>query len=314
MVGARPRNFSPIILVSLALTAWCQGFDEPAHALAQKIGAALKTREPVTVSFTSIATVTPSDAGAARDAMERQLPGAGVVTGPQADISIAITLAENLRDWVWVAEIRRSDAREVVMEEWPKPEKTAGAESIVIEKRRVLEQDSRILDFAPLGRDLLVLDVEFLTLDENSSGAWQRKLGVRVPVSRSLPRDLRGRLFVQGDIYQVYLPGFTCNGNAAGGLGITCRDEALWPLGSNARAISIGSRNFFEHFVLPDGLQKRMPAFFSAAGFSDHDHAAWLFAGTDGRVRLYNAAFEPGASWGGWGSDVAAVETECGSR
>jgi len=314
MVGARPRIFFPILLILLALTAWGQSFDEPAHGLAQKIAAVLRAREPVMLSFTSVATVSASDATAARDAIERQLPGAGITTNPQAGISVAIRFSENLRDWVWVAEIRRADAREVVMQEWPKAEQTANAGSVVIEKRRMLEQDSRILDFAPLGRDLLVLDAESLTLYENSGGAWQRKLGVRVPVSRSLPRDLRGRLFVQGDVYQAYLPGLTCNGNAAGGLGITCRDEALWPLGSNARAVSIPARNFFDHFVQPDGLQKRMPAFFSAAGFSDHGRAVWVFSGTDGRVHLYNAAFDPGASWSGWGSDVAAVETECGSR
>jgi len=314
MVGARPRILFPIILVSLALTARGQSFDEPAHALAEKIAAALKTHEPIVFSFGSAGPVSPSDAAASRDAMERQLPGAGISPNPQAGISVAITLSENLRDWVWVAEIRRADAREVVMEEWPKPEEAAKAGSVAIEKRRILEQDSRILDFAPLGRDLLVLDADSVTLYANSGGAWQRKLGVRVPVSRSLPRDLRGRLFVQGDVYQAYLPGLTCNGNAANGLGISCRDETLWPLGASARAISIPTRNFFEHFVMPDGLQKRVPTFFSAAGFSDHGRTAWLFAGTDGRMRLYNAAFEPGVSWGGWGSDVAAVETECGSR
>lgn len=314
MVGARPRILFPIIFVSLALTAWCQSFDEPAHALAQKIGSVLKAREPVTVSFTSAAAVSQPDATAAREAIERQLPGAGVSTNAQAGVTLAVTLSENLRDWVWVAEIRRGDAQEVVMEEWPKPEQTMSAGTVVMEKRRILDEDARILDFAPLGRDLLVLDAESLAIYENSSGPWQRKLGVRIPVTRFLPRDLRGRLFVQGDVYQAYLPGLSCNGNAAGGLGISCRDEALWPLGGNARAISIPMRNFFEHFVLPDGTQRRMPGFFSATGLSDHGRAAWLFAATDGRMHLYNAAFEPGTSWSGWGSDIAVVQTECGSR
>ena len=314
MVGARPRIFFPVIFVSLVLTAWCQDFDEPARTLAQKIAAALKTREPVTFSFNSAAAVGPADAAAAREAIERKLPGAGINTNAQAGITVAVTLSENLRDWVWVAEIHRADAQEVVMEEWPKPEETGSAGTVVIEKRRILEQDVRILDFALLGRDLLVLDAESVTVYQNSTGPWQRKLSVRIPVSRALPRDLRGRLFVQGDVYQAYLPGLSCNGNAVNGLGVSCRDEALWPLGSNARAISIPTRNFFDHFVTPDGVQKKMPVFFSAAGFSDHGRAAWLLAGTDGRMHLYNAAFEPGASWSGWGSDIAAVETECGSR
>lgn len=314
MVGARPRIFFLIILVSLAVTAWCQTFDEPAHALAQKIAVVLKTREPVIFSFSSAAAVSPADAAAAREAIERQLSAAGINTNAQAGITVVITLSQNLRDWVWIAEIHRGDAQEIVMEEWLKPEETGSAGAVVIEKRRILEQDSRVLDFAPLGRDLLVLDAESVTVYQNSTGPWQRKLSVRIPISRALPRDLRGRLFVQGDVYQAYLPGLSCNGSSAGGLGISCRDEALWPLGGNARAISIPTRNFFDHFVLPDGQQRRMPAFFSAAGLSDHGRAAWLFAATDGRTHLDNAAFEAGASWSGWGSDIAAVETECGSR
>lgn len=313
MVGARPSILFPIIVVSLAWAAGGQSFDEPAHALAEKIAADLKTREPVAISFTSVGTASASAAVAAREAIERELRAAGLSTNPQAAASVVVTLSQNLREWVWVAEIRRGDTREVVMEERPRSEEVSSAGSVVIEKRRLLEQESRILDLAPLGRDLMVLDAESVSVYQNS-GTWQRKLGVRLPISRSLPRDFRGRLFVQGEVYQAYLPGLTCNGNAANGLGITCREEGLWPLGPNARAISIPTRNFFEYFVQQDGLEKRMPAFFSVANFNDRGRGAWIFAGTDGRTHLYNAAFDPGASWSGWGSDIAAVETECGSR
>jgi hypothetical protein len=314
MVGARPRFLLLILLVSLALTAWSQSFDAPARALAQKIASALKMREPVVFSFSNVAAASPSDAAAARDAIVNELHALGISTGAPSGVAVVVTLSENFRGWVWVAEIRRNDTREVVMEEWPRQTETGIAAPVLIEKQRVLDQDLCILDFAPLGRDLLVLDAESVSIYENSSGAWQHKLSIRIPVSRSLPRDLRGRLFVQGEVYQAYLPGLTCDGNAAGGLSITCRDEGLWPLGPNVRGISIPTRNFFENFVLPDGLQKHMPAFFSAASFSDHGRAAWIFAGTDGRTHLYNAAFESGASWAGWGSDIAAVENECGSR
>jgi len=314
MVGARPRILFPIILVSLARAACGQSFDDPAHSLAEKIAAALKTREPVTFSFASVGTASVSAAASAREAIERELHAAGLSMNPQAGVSVAVTLSQNLRDWVWVAEIRRGDTREVVMEERPRSDEVSAAGSVVIEKRRLLEQEARILDFAPLGRDLMVLDAESVAVYQNSDGTWQRKLGVRLPITRSLPRDLRGRLFVQGEVYKAYLPGLTCNGNAVNGLGITCREEALWPLGPNARAISIPTRNFFESFVLQDGQQKRMPAFFSAANFNDRGRGGWVFAGTDGRTHTYNAAFDPGASWTGWGSDMAVVETECGSR
>ena len=319
MVGARPRFPLLTLLVLLASTswcqaAWCQGFGAPAHALAQKIAAQLKTRELVVFSFRSVAAASPSDAAAARDAIVSELRALGISTGAQSGVAVVVTLSENFRGWVWVAEIRRNDAREVVMEEWRRQTEAASAAPVLIEKQSVLEQDLSILDFASLGRNLLVLDAESVSLYQSSNGRWQRELSIHIPISRSLPRDLRGRLFVQGEVYRAYLPGVTCDGNTVGGLSITCHDEGLWPLGPNVRGISIPTRNFFENFVLPDGLQRHMPPVFSAASFEDQGRAAWIFAGTDGRTYLYNAAFESAASWSGWGSDIAAVENECGSR
>jgi hypothetical protein len=45
----------------------------------------------------------------------------------------------------------------------------------------------------------------------------------------------------------------------------------------------------------------------------DRGGALWLLAGTDGRVHSYSSRFEAGASWGGWGSDIAAIESGCRS-
>jgi hypothetical protein len=313
MVGGRPRFLLPTILLWVALLAAGQSFDGPARAMSQKIAAALKTREPVALGFSNVATVNPPDAMAAQQALERELHGLAVITAPPAAITVALTLSENLRGFVWVAEIRRGDTQEVVMEDWPKLPEVARAGSVVIEKRRMLDEPLRILDCAPLGHGLLVLDAEAVSVYENA----ERKLSIRLPISRPLPRDLRGRLLVQGDVYQAYLPGLTCNGSAASGLSITCRDEGLWPLGPNAYGILNPTRNFFdERLVLADGLSRRMPPFLAAARFAANGHDAWVFSAMDGHTHLYyyNAAFVPVASWIGWGSDIAAIESDCGSR
>jgi len=299
MVGARPRFLLPTILLSMAVTGWGQSFEEPSHALAQKIAGILKNREPISLIFSA-----PSPEAAA--ALDRELRVLGINTTAQGGIAVTVTLSENFRGFVWVAQIRG----EVVIEERPKPPEVAATVSLVIEKKKLLEQESCILDVAPLGHGRLVLDAESVSIYENS----ERKMSIRLPISRPLPRDLRGRLFVQGDVYQAYLPGLTCNGNTANGLSISCRDEGLWPLGPNARGMSIPTRNFFENFVLPDGMQKRMPPFFTAVYLPDHGRADWVFAATDGRTQLYNAAFETGPTWNGWGSDLVAIGSECGSR
>jgi hypothetical protein len=328
MVGARPRLLiQTILFLVVVAAAWGQGFDAPARELARKIAAALKSREAVTVSFAGVASLSPSDAAAAREALERELRGLGVNTAGQAQAgtSIAVTFSENLRGLVWVAEIRRGDAREVVMREvvmveQPRPAVTAPAASIAIEKKPMLEERERILDLAPLGRNLLVLDAETIAVYETAEGGWRRTLNVRIPVSRPWPRDLRGRIFVQsgvqGDVYQAYVPGLSCNGTASGGLSITCRDEALWPLGPNAYGVLDPTRNFFfaDRLVLPGGLEKRVPAFYAAASFADRGNTMWAFASTDGRTRLYNAAFDPGDSWEGWSNDIVAVGNPCDAR
>jgi hypothetical protein len=186
----------------------------------------------------------------------------------------------------------------------------------VIEKKLLLEDDERILDLAPLKGALLVLERGAISVYESVGSWWQRKLSARLPVTRPLPRDLRGRLLVEGEVYQAYLPGLACNGNAANGLSITCRVGGLWPLAPNGYGVMEAARNFFgERLILGDGVSRRMPAFLSAASFSDRGRSLWVFAGMDGRAHLYSfdAAFVPGGEWEGWGSDLAVVESACGA-
>lgn len=331
MVGFPRRFFTCIILLLASAAAWCQSFDELAQGLAQKISSMLKSQsvEKVSLSFHDISSMSPPDAAAARALIERELRTLGISTVEtiQADAELTVSLSENLQDWVWVAEMRRKSgqeaaAPEVAIEKRAKPVSAAVEASIGIEKKVILEQDEQILDVAPLDRSLLVLSAEAVSLYETSGNAWQRKLFMHIPVSRPWPRDLRGRLVVQtspqSGAYQAYLPGVTCNGNAGGGLSISCRDESFWPVGSGPHMLGIAqfapSRNYFDgRIVTPNGSQTTVPAFFSAAQFTVRENAAWALAGVDGRTYLYNTPIKNGP-WIGFGASIAGVESECGAR
>ena len=319
MVGVRPRILFPQILFLMAATAWCQGFDETARALARKIAPHLEPREAVMLAVNPLATAGPSEATAAREAIERELRAVGVnVIGQQAGAVVTVTLSENVRGLLWVAEIRHGDAREVVMEERPKLPATTSTASIVIDKKLMIEEEDRILDLAPAGRGLVVLDAAAVSLYDNSGGAWRRSLSVRIPVSRPWPRDLRGRIFVQGETYQAYLPGLTCNGNAGGGMSITCREESLWPVGTGPRMLGFAqftpTRNFFSgRVVAPNGAEKNVPAFFSAAEFEVRESTGWALSGVDGRAYIYSA-LKNNSAWEGWGSSLAGIESACGAH
>jgi hypothetical protein len=332
MLGFPRSLLTSTILLLTGGATWCQSFDELAHGLAQKISILLKAQaiERVSLAFHDISTMSPADAVAARAAIEHELRnlGVGTVETAQADRELTVSLSENLQDWVWVAEIGRKSgpeaaAPEIVIEKRPKRVMPTGEASIVLEKKVMVEQNEQILDVAPLGRALLVLDGEAVSVYETSGSAWQRKLFVRIPVSQPWPRDLRGRIVAQAgpqsEAYQAYLPGLTCHGNASSGLSISCRDESFWPVGSGPRMLGIAqftpSRNYFDgRIVTPNGSQTSVPAFFSAAQFSVRENAAWALAGVDGRTHFYNAPGQNSGAWVGLGASIAGVESDCGPR
>jgi hypothetical protein len=328
MVGSRPSFPLLIILLLIGAPASGQSLDAAAHGLAAKIAALLKLRQPVTLSLHNVSSMTPAEAVTAEADLERELHSLGVATAEsgqgttdaQRGAEVKVTISENLRGLAWVAEVQTADARAVVIEETPKPSPAAGATSMTIEKKLVLEQDQQILDLAIAGRGLLVLDAEAVTMYESAAaGGWQRKLSVRIPASRPWPRDLRGRIVAQGDAYQAYLPGLTCHGNAAGGLSITCRDESLWPIGAGLRMMGFArftpARNYFDgRTIASNGSQASVPPFFSVAGFQTGETTAWALAGLDGQAHFYNTPIKNSVAWSALGSGIAGLESECGAR
>jgi hypothetical protein len=321
MVGSHLRFPLLTILLLTGVAAWGQRFDGPVHGLALKIAAALKPHAPVTLSFRNLSSMSAADAAVTEAAIERELRSLGLGVGergPEGN-EVQVTLSENPRGFVWVAEIRTVDTRGIAIEEAPKPPPASGATSMAIEKKLVLEQDRQILDLAPMGRGLLVLDSEAVSLYESAGGEWQRKLSVRIPAARPWPRDLRGRLVTQGDAYQAYLPGLTCNGNAGGGMSITCREATLWPIGAGPRMLGLAqfapARNYFDGRVIaPNGSPVTVPAFFSAAGFQVGAAPAWALAGVDGQTHLYNTPIKNNSAWAAMGSGMVGLESDCGGR
>ena len=321
MVGTRPRIFLPAILVLASATVWAEAYDEQAHGLAQKIAASMKPREDAVLSFRNLSAMSSSDVNGAQTALERELRALGVTLAgqPPDAVQVAVTFSENLREFVWVAEIRHPDKTDTAMETRPKPQARTAAPPLSIAKTLIMQEDQRILDLAPLGRDLLVLHSEAVSVYENAANGWQRKLSVRIPAARPWPRDLRGRLMTEGETYQAYLPGLTCIGNASSGLGISCRDEFLWPVGAGPGMLGFAQfapgRNFFDgRVVTPNGSTKSFPAYFSAAAVQSGREGMWASAGVDGQVHLYNAALQGAGGWTGWGSDIAGIGSECGAR
>jgi hypothetical protein len=90
-----------------------------------------------------------------------------------------------------------------------------------------------------------------------------------------------------------------------------------WQLDSGqlSAAFFSPSRNFFTGVLAGQNAGVSVPGFFSAAALQAGDTRQWLFAGNDGRARLYQASLSspPTAVFNDWGSDVAAVHSGCSS-
>ncbi len=167
--------------------------------------------------------------------------GLRFVKPEQAAASVAITLSENPRSYVWVAQIRQAagDAA-IVMVSAPRAEGPAvPRDSVPLSLRKVplWSQEERILDVAVLEENvaptrIAVLDAEKVSLYRSQGGKWQQEQTLSLTHSRPWPRDLRGRLIVAKDhLFDVYLPGVLCRSTTSVPLSLSCHEsDDPWPL------------------------------------------------------------------------------------
>lgn len=253
--------------------------------LAGKVLALLAPRETVTLSVRNLSSLGPEDTAAVGRELENRLRATNIVLAADAPVAIAVTLSENAQGPVWIAEIRRGDKRDVVMTVPAMQAGRAAKTSATIERELLMEQDEPILDAAPAGDALIVLDqsevVVYRRGQRHSASTLPRKIW---------PRDLRGRLELEGDSLRVFLPGVLCTGKWMPEITLACSDSD---------ASLAKSRNYF--------AEDNLPPYYTAARTPEYS----LLAGMDGRVHLLDST---AAAFAGWGSDIAAVQTVCGSR
>ena len=286
----------PLLLLLILETLRAQVPADMARDLVRRIGPV--ARETVTVSFRNQSDLSAAESADIRRIFESELRQQGArVVESAGSVDVRLTIAQNLANYLLVAEVRRGEDRQVSMLPWPRVPNSAraGATAVSIEKTLLLEQREQILDIASIGGSLLVLQPSRITRGAQSA---------TLP-ARTWPRDMRGRLLVQSGSFLAYLPGLICSG-VLDPLDVRCREgDEPWP--GELRAYLAANRNFFDGRVsLASGVRKSLTPFYSAAPLGD----GWAITGIDGQVRLYDAALEPAGQLSGWGSDVASAK--CG--
>ena len=317
-----------LILVLVGSAAAASAWVEPSRELARKV-AEITGPGAVAVEVVNRSSLSRPDVAAVRTALEGELAahGAHLAASDQAAASVAVTLSENVREYVWVAEVQvGKNEKSVVMVAVARPEAgsaQAAGSGVVLRKQLLWTQEEAILDVAMLdspdknsGAHMAVLDGSKVSLLHLEKGKWQKDQELPVQHERAWPRDLRGRLVVGKDhLLDAYLPGVFCSTAQHGGLVLECaaKDEA-WPLDGGLRASFDSKRNYFTGAISPAlGRTASVPTFYSAVALPREKYVLWIFAGVDGTVHAVDGMTDQ--VWRGvpWGSDIAAVHTGCGS-
>jgi hypothetical protein len=252
----------------------------------------------------------------------------------QASIDIRVTLSENLSGFIWIAELRTSSGKKIVMLAVAAPPGISANETRpvpLLERTIVWRQPEPILDFAIVGAtpetpaQLIVLSPERVAFYNFQQDTWRLAASSAIEHTHPWPRDLRGRIEVDWGKLSVYLPGIFCTGTMGTELGLYCApgEEKMWPVDGSGLVtgpVSHGgslarldpTRDYFLD-ALPssntDGA--KFAPFYSAALQTAYDLHPVILAGLDSSAQLHEGGDEITAHFSSWGSDIASLNDAC---
>ncbi len=179
-----------LLLFFVCLLARGETLDDAVASLAKKITARLGPAETGRVTSRNVSSLPVADATKVQTALNRALQRR--VRNPVA-VDVALTISENVRGYLLVAEVKRESETMVEMAEFRADPPVASARAAVtIERKLVWEQDTPILDVVVTDDAMLVLDTSQITRYERNAGKWILAVSTALPKTNS--RDPRARI------------------------------------------------------------------------------------------------------------------------
>jgi hypothetical protein len=325
-----PRRFflrAIITLAFFAFTVWTSQaqsvaqipaeWNKPLDSLADKVAAAAKPAKSFSLNVKNISSLSGTDVAGLREELVADLVARKfriTEKGP-SDAQLQLTLSESVGDYVWVAEIRRGDAREVVMVSVRKTNVGAlngSGVTLTVQRNLLQARDAPFLDFSKVdlsgarGSLWRILEASELT-----------GFGVAAPIRQlHISRDPRGRLSIDktGRV-EAHVGEIQCISVGASLIECSSPDSSpAWLFEDGLASPYVVGRNYFAGFTSGStGFSQSLPPFFSAATFVFDHGSASILTELDGKARLYESSATPTATFSGWGDDIAPITTTCGS-
>jgi hypothetical protein len=320
-------------------------WNEPAAELARRIADVLG---PASAHLTiqNLSSISNDSVPAIRRLLEDGLKadGVAITNGDSANL-LRVTLSENARGGLWVAEIVQGNQTRVVMaavNEAPGSSLPATQKVMLHIQPIVKASDlqsktggqhdfgvSPILAAAQINNALVVLTSARVSVLQSSTGGWLELAHADLGAAHAASRDPRGVVvpLTDGNGFEAYAPGVACTGtfdaaaagSPPGSWTAHCHtSDDPWPLvqssaDAGTKAFYNSGRNYFTGVIAP-ALAVELPPFYTAALLANRAAgSALLIGGVDGKVILVeNSQIKPVAGTRDWGSDFAVVNSSCG--
>ncbi len=293
------------------------GLEDAARSLTRKVATALRVVKSLHLEWRNQSSLSEFQSTSLRTAFEEALRSAGVDLEYSADVlgTVTVTIAETAAEVRLVAWITASQLPTVRIVSTPRDAvapASMGAPSLTLEKQLLLKESERVLDAALLGnptanQSLLVLETSRLFLYRRQNGQWKLVDAAHIPPVKPWPRDVRGQIFDPEGTLEVRLPGLLCKGAAREKVILDCSQKP------EPGGLTPG-RNFYPAGPSVTGGTKEPPYYAGADGKDDFSYLE-LVSGTDGRIYVFRGdGSSVAATFSGWGSDIASLDTECGLK
>ncbi|MGD0731528.1 MAG: hypothetical protein ABR956_09695 [Terracidiphilus sp.] len=336
-------------MAGLAANAAPSPWDQPAAALAGQIADILGPGQ-ARLTIRNLSTVPTSEIPAIRELLEQDLKAHGVLaSGAESANSIRVTLSEDQRERLWVAEVVEGNETRVAMVrvEPGSARQTQTGSGLTLRKETMFTAGEAVLATLETANGLVVVEPEEIVIYNHAAEDWRVRQRIGIGQKKPLARDPRSVILPAPDDngFEAFVAGMVCMGSylpsqPSSDWNVRCREsDDPWQLAppvvaqstnqstdpvptqtENAestplKAFCNAARNYFTGVVTPSfGVDP--PPFYSVAVIlrpaSSGLQRALLINGIDGRVQLIEGgALKPVSGTRDWGSDLAVLRTDC---
>lgn len=315
-----------LTLLASPLTHAASPWEQPAAQLTSQVAEILGSGQAQLV-VNNRSTIGAQEIPVIRRLLEQSLRARGVIiSGTESANLIRVTLSENVRERLWVAEVIEGTQTQVAMVHVDReaPSGAAAEAGMVLQKKRVWSSTD-VVDSTAISNQLngpllaalethaglVLLEQEAIVVLTRTPAGWHEEKQWNLDARRPLSRDPRGllRSSSDGNGFVAITPGRKCDGSYAppsnvsmplGEWSVRCRDsDDPWPIETGPiatvavelHAFYNASRDFFTGVIAPNsspGQGIDLMPFFTIAAFPQlsGDPPALLVNGIDGKVQL----------------------------